>query len=133
MIEKPESMKTVVIVDDEEDVVAYLSALLGDNGYLVRTANNGRDGYEIVKQVKPDLVCLDILMPVETGVSLFKKIRMDEDTGGIPVIIISGMDFQEKVATGNGGTLNHIPPPEKYLEKPVKPAQFLDTVREVIG
>lgn len=125
--------KRVVIVDDEEDVVLYLSMILSDNGYEVRSAGGGRDGLELIKTIRPDLVCLDILMPVETGLSLFRKIRTDPELDHLPVIIISGMDLSEKMADEDEGVGNHIRQPEGYLEKPVKPDQLLETVKAVIG
>ena len=120
-------MKKVVIIDDEKDVVTYLAAMLLDNDYEVHTATNGKAGFDLVKQLKPDLVCLDILMPGETGVSLFRKIRSSAGLKKIPVIIISGMSFGDEVGNGD------LRPPEHYMEKPVRPDQFLETVRSVIG
>ncbi len=125
--------KKVVIVDDEEDVVLYLSMILIDHGYEVQSASGGREGLELIKAERPDLVCLDILMPVETGLSLFRKIRSDPNLDGLPVIIISGMDLSEKMADEEDGTGPMIKQPEGYLEKPVKPDQLLDTVKAVIG
>jgi CheY-like chemotaxis protein len=120
-----------VIVDDEEDVVTYLAALLGDNGYEVGTATDGREGFGLIRDTRPDLICLDILMPGETGLSLYRRIRSDPGLEGIPVIIISGMNYRGSVA-GEAGA-GDIPPPDAYIEKPVKPGPFLETVRAVIG
>jgi CheY-like chemotaxis protein len=128
-----EGQKRVVIIDDEEDVATYLAALLSDNGYEVHTAADGREGLEIVKSTKPDLVCLDILMPVETGISLYRKIKADPTVSTVPVIIISGMNYGEQVGGKDDPAADDIPEPEHYLEKPVKPAQFLETVRAIIG
>lgn len=125
--------KRVVIVDDEEDVVLYLSMILTDHGYEVQSAGGGREGLALIKQTKPDLVCLDILMPIETGLSLFKKVRTDPELEDLPVIIISGMDLSEKMADDDEGVGAQIRKPEGYLEKPVKPEQLLETVKAVIG
>jgi CheY-like chemotaxis protein len=125
--------KKVVIVDDEEDVVMYLSDLLGDNGYDVSSASDAREGLQLIKDRKPDLVCVDILMPVETGFSLYRKIRTDPDTRGIPVIIISGMSYSDQEAGEHETCNGDIPPPDHYMEKPVKPGPFLEVVRGIIG
>jgi CheY-like chemotaxis protein len=126
----PAKSKRIVIVDDEEDVVTYLAALLDDNGYEVRTATDGREGFKLIRETRPDLVCLDILMPGETGLSLFLKIRSDPALSRLPVIIISGMNYQAAVEKNE---VAGVPPPEMYIEKPVKPGPFLDAVRSVIG
>jgi DNA-binding response OmpR family regulator len=125
--------KRVVIVDDEEDIVTYLAALLTDNGYEVWTATDGREGLGIIRDTKPDLVCLDILMPGETGLSLFRKIRTDSELERLPVIIISGMSYSGNVSGGSGPEAWDIAPPEAYIEKPVKPGPFLEAVKAVIG
>lgn len=125
--------KRVLIIDDEVDVVTFLAALLSDNGYEVLTTVDGREGLEIVKTMKPDLVCLDILMPKETGISLYMKIKADPDVGGVPVIIISGMGCGGHMVGEEDIEAGDIPAPEEFIEKPVRPAQFLETVRAIIG
>jgi CheY-like chemotaxis protein len=129
----PVEAKKVVIVDDEEDVVTYLAALLDDNGYDVFTATDGREGFRLIKDARPDLVCLDILMPGETGLSLYRKVRSDPELAHLHVIIISGMNYEGAVEAESADGAADIPPPERYIEKPVKPGPFLDAVRSVIG
>lgn len=130
---KQERAREVVIVDDEQDVVTYLMALLTDNDYEVRTATDGQEALRIIRSSKPDLICLDILMPGETGLSLYRKIRTDPDLEKIPVIIVSGMNYSRDVAADADLQGSDIPPPEAYIEKPIKPGPFLETVRAVIG
>jgi DNA-binding response OmpR family regulator len=125
--------KRVVIVDDEEDVVLYLASILSDNGFDVRTASNGRDGLKAIRESKPHLICLDILMPGETGVSLYRKIREDKALEAIPVLIISGINYYDSVDSEGNGARDGVKPPDGFMEKPVKPEQFLGTVRDVIG
>jgi len=117
--------KKVVVIDDEEDVTTYLEALLEDHGYDVYTALGGADGLKLIKRVKPDLICLDILMPGETGISLYRRIRGDSETKDVPVVIISGMNYRREDA--------EVPPPEGYIEKPVTPGALIETVRSLIG
>ena len=68
----------ILIVDDEPDVIAYLSIALEDNDYLVKSATNASAGFQIAQEFMPDIICLDILMPGQTGVSLYEKLRMDK-------------------------------------------------------
>jgi len=122
----------IVVIDDEEDVVKFIAAILTDNGYDVHTSMDGHEGFALVKKIKPDLICLDILMPGETGLSLFKKISTDTDLMDIPVIIISGMNYEDDLAASQkkpGAERS----PAAYIEKPLKPLQFIDTVKNVIG
>jgi DNA-binding response OmpR family regulator len=125
--------KKVVIIDDEEDIVTYLTALLDDNGYAVESAMEVGEGLELVKATRPDLICLDILMPGETGISLYKRIRAVKGLEKMPVLFISGMSYTEDMAKGEGGEAGELPPLEHYIEKPIEPGRFLETVRALIG
>jgi len=128
--------KKIVIVDDEPDVVMFLQAALEDNGYIALTASGAVEALELIRQAKPDLICLDVLMPKESGISLFKKLRTDSDLKGIPVIINSGLSFSKDIdpmeflKLDNGIILDE---PEGYIEKPVNVDRLLYTVRKVIG
>ncbi len=124
-VEKNADCKKVVVIDDEEDVVTYLDALLKDNGYEVYAAQGGRDGLDLIKRVKPDLICLDILMPGETGMSLYRRIRNDSDIKDVPVLIISGMNYRRES--------EEVSPPQGYIEKPITPGSLIETVRSLIG
>ncbi len=65
--------KKILVIDDEQDMVTFLSTLLEDNGYEVATASDGEVGLEKVKSLKPDLVSLDLLMPNKTGIKMFRN------------------------------------------------------------
>ena len=127
MIEK--NGKTVVVVDDEADVVAYLSTLLTDSGYRVLTAADGREGFEKVKLNKPDLITLDITMPEESGVRMYRDLHQDEETAKIPVIIVTGVSHEFKRFIE---TRRQVPPPAGYFEKPIDREEFLDKVKEIL-
>jgi len=127
---------TIVIVDDEPDVVLFLQTALEDNGYTTLTASNAVDALKIIRETKPGLVCLDILMPEESGISLFQKIRGDSDLQDIPVIIHSGLNLSRDLESVDflhleDGTV--IPEPNGFIEKPIDPDRFLNLVRRVLG
>ena len=121
--------KTILIVDDEPDVVEYLSAILDSCDYSVITASNADDGFNAAKKHKPGLICLDIMMPEKSGLSLYIRLQKNDSLKGIPVLIISGMekeqefDFQ-KIIDDAG-----ITPPNEYIEKPINVDQFVETVK----
>jgi len=121
--------RTVLVVDDEPDVVAYLSTLLTDSGYRVLTASDGREGSERVKRDKPDLITLDITMPEESGVRMYRDLHQDEKTAGIPVIIVTGVSHEFKRFIE---TRRQVPPPAGYFEKPIDRKEFLDKVKEIL-
>lgn len=128
--------KKILIIDDEPSVVTYLETLLGDNGYLTVTAENGRVGFERVKTEKPDLVCLDITMPEESGIRFYRNLKEDPELSSTPVIVVTAV-------TGYGGdpdpfekflgTRKQIPPPEAFFSKPIERQEFVDAVARVIS
>lgn len=83
--------KNILVVDDEKDVRDFLADLLSDQGYTVRTAADGVEAMEMIKQFKPDLILLDLMMPKETGTDLYRKIHRKKDFEEVPVIVISGL------------------------------------------
>jgi CheY-like chemotaxis protein len=127
--------KKVLIIDDEPDMVTFLSTLLEDNGYAIATAVDGEDGLEKVKSEKPDLISLDLLMPNKTGIKMYRELRKDPDVAGIPVVMVTGfgkddvpsMDFKKWIQE------RAIKPPEAYIEKPVDKDVLLEAVRKAIG
>lgn len=123
--------KKIMIVDDEEDVVTFLKALLEDNGYEVLSASNSEQALDAIKRMKPDLICLDILMPGSSGISLHKLLKEDDETRGIPALIVSGLNIKSEIARGEGG-FSEIRRDE-YIEKPIEPQEFLSKIKRLVG
>jgi len=122
--------KKILVVDDEPDVVAYLSAFLADNGYEVSSAADGKEGFAKASAEHPDLITLDITMPNESGVRLFRELREDPEMAGIPVVIITGISSEFKRFIE---TRKHLRPPEGYFEKPIDRNEVLATIRSLLG
>ncbi|MBI5489069.1 MAG: response regulator [Deltaproteobacteria bacterium] len=128
--------KKVLVVDDEPDVVTYLETLLRDNGYATIAAADGKEGMEKLRREHPDLVCLDITMPVESGIRFYRDLRCDPELGRTPVIVVTAV-------TGYGadpapfrnflGTRRQFPPPEGFFSKPIDRDKFLAAVKNVLG
>jgi len=124
------SGKKVLVIDDEEDVVTYLSTLLEDNGYTVITARDGEEALRKVRSERPDAVTLDITMPEKSGVRFYREVKEDDELKNIPVIIVTGVsNYFERFITSR----KQVPPPEGYIQKPVDKQEMLDTLRKVIG
>ena len=123
--------KKILIIDDEPDVITYLSAVLVSNGFQPFTISEAANAMNKVCEVKPDLICLDIVMPKETGISFYSKLRQDKKCGKIPVIIISGVVESEKFDFRSYVPDDSIPPPEFYLEKPIDVVGFIKKINEL--
>jgi len=122
--------KTILIVDDEPDVAAYLKAFFEDHGFRVITAADGKAGFQSAKQERPDLITLDITMPEESGVRMFRDLQADSDTAGIPVVIVTGVspEFKRFIETRR-----QVHPPDAYFEKPIDRDALLAKVNEILN
>lgn len=128
--------QTVLVVDDEPHVVSYLEMLLQDQGYDTVAAADGREGLEKARARKPDLICLDITMPEESGVRMYRSLKEDPRLASIPVLVVTAV-------TGLGGdpepfrsflsSRKSIPPPEGFFSKPIEREDFLAKVSELVG
>jgi DNA-binding response OmpR family regulator len=81
------SKKTVLVVDDEEDIRRYLSAALEEAGFNVLNAVDGDEGLKAVKANRPDLISLDLVMPKKSGVKFHRELIKNKDWAKIPVTI----------------------------------------------
>lgn len=125
---KPEARSlSVVIIDDEPDVAIYLAAVLEKKGHTAHTAGNAAEGFALVKSLRPDVACIDIVMPEETGVALFRRIRADEEVGDTPVVFITALN-PEMAAPRDGLNVEPIPEAEEYVEKPPNSEAFVESV-----
>ena len=124
-----ENLKKILIIDDEEDVLTYLSAFFVDNDYYVISAPDGKEGIKKALSEKPDVITLDISMPEESGVKALRELQNNENTKNIPVIIITGVtsDFKRFIRARKQV---HIP--EGYFEKPINRELLLKKVNELI-
>ncbi len=136
MAESQDGKKKILVVDDEPHVVTYLETLLQDNGYATTSATNGKEAIQRIEEDRPDLVCLDVSMPEESGVRCYRNIKENPEWSSIPVVIVTAV-------TGYGGdpepykkfisTRKQVPPPEGYLSKPIDKQEFLDTIAEALS
>jgi len=128
--------KTVLIVDDEMDMRLYLSTLLESNGYRPITRRDGKDGMASVRDDRPDLIILDIMMPGDGGVAMYSRLKNEASYADIPVIMLSAVSaasFRHFLAMLNARHACPVPEPIAYLEKPVDHDQLLQLVQDTIG
>jgi len=81
--------KKIILIEDEELMVTLLQRKLTQDGYEVSVARNGEDGLKLMREARPDLVLLDIIMPRKGGFEVMEEMQKDRDLKGIPVIVIS--------------------------------------------
>ncbi|MBW2358144.1 MAG: response regulator [Deltaproteobacteria bacterium] len=121
--------KKILIVDDDPDIVLFLSTVLQDHGYHTIDAPNGQEGLEMVKAEHPDLILLDLMMPKKSGIS----------NRQIPVIMVTGVSSEtghdlEAFFKGSstGDQDSKAVTIEGYLEKPVEPEKLLNLVKKLL-
>ena len=92
--------KKILIADDEPNIVAAIEFLLQQSGYEVRAASNGRDALELVETWRPDLVLLDVMMPLASGYEVCQRIRERADLRHIKVVMLSAKGRDAEVNKG---------------------------------
>ena len=121
-------MKKILVIDDEPDVISYLSTFLEDEGFAVITAQNGPDGLVAAREKTPDLITLDITMPGMSGIEVLTELRRDQALSRIPVIVITGVSGFDKLVD-----YREVRPPEGFMHKPIDLAYLLNTIDKLIG
>lgn len=121
--------KKVLIVDDEEDIRYYLDSLLSDNGYETELAEDGEDGFRRLTDSPPDIIILDIIMPNQSGVGLYRKLKKNETYKDIPVLVLTGYSGYKEFFSRDYHTL---PKPQMFMEKPIVPEDLLKKLESVL-
>ena len=124
--------KRVLAVDDNADCLMFVKAVLQPEGYAVVTATNGQEGLDKLAAEKPDLVILDVMMPVLNGYEACEEIKSDESTENIPVILLTGVAKEVSTSTYShrGGMATQA---DDYIAKPIDPDTLLSAVRRLLG
>ena len=117
------SQKTVLVVDDERPIATLLARLAQGEGARTEVAYNGREALEKIRAHKPDLVLLDLIMPIMSGEELLAIMETDPALQDVPVIVIS-----TKAAVGSG-VEREVP----HLQKPFEPSQVKALIRQALG
>jgi two-component system alkaline phosphatase synthesis response regulator PhoP len=116
----------VLIADDEIHIIHVVAIKLRNNGYEVVAANNGAEAYDLACREQPDIVVTDYQMPLMTGLELIEKLRQDEKTKDIPVILLTARSFavsqeqQKSLGVAN------------CLSKPFSPKELLKTIQDIL-
>jgi CheY-like chemotaxis protein len=147
--------KKVLVVDDDENTVKFMSVALSENGYEPVAAYDGEEGLQKAEETNPDLILLDVMMPKRTGFVLFKQLRRHEKFKNIPVMMLTGVAdvLEEDESQAEGDTFERpydslresmqkaikkmreegLERPERFIDKPIDPDELIVAVKELIG
>jgi DNA-binding response OmpR family regulator len=119
--------KKILVADDEPNIVTALEFLLQRNGYEVRVARNGEEALTAIERDPPDLVLLDIMMPIKSGYEVCKRIRERPEWGHMKVVMLSAKGRDVEVARGMGIGA------DLYVTKPFSTRDLIDKIRSLVG
>jgi two-component system, OmpR family, phosphate regulon response regulator PhoB len=131
-----ENRKKVLIVDDEMDVRIYVRTLFETSGYTPIVTRNGKEGLEKAKELSPDLIILDVMMPEAGGVTMYRELKADLGLKDIPVIMLTGIgekSFSHYLKMLNIKAKDPIPQPDAHMEKPLDHEKLLELAKKILG
>ena len=122
------SKKTILLVEDDSDLVELVTHWLERDGYTVRSTADGRDALaQLAADPLPDLVLLDVMIPHVTGFEVLQKLRAESRTRDLPVVMMTSFSRERDVARGRELGAND------YIIKPLMELDFLDRVARALG
>jgi CheY-like chemotaxis protein len=122
----PSSKRTIMVVDDNPDLVEILRMMLESNGFNVRCAYSGQELLDSLKEQIPDLILLDIMMPQMDGLEVLTRLKEDASTESIPVILLTAKMQNADILEGYKMGADY------YITKPFTPAQVLEGINLIL-
>ncbi len=119
--------KTIMVVDDNPDIVTIVKTLLEGKGYKVQSAYSGQEVLNLLAEQKPDLIILDIMMPRMDGLEVLTRLKGDSNTRSIPVVLLTAKQPDEVILGGYDIWA------DSYITKPFTNPQLLNVVNRLIG
>jgi two-component system phosphate regulon response regulator PhoB len=119
-------MASILIIEDEEDIVELVKYNLNKEGFKLASSNNGTDGLKQIKTIKPNLILLDIMLPGMNGIEILKQIKKDDSLAEIPVIMLTAKTEESDVVIGlELGA-------DDYITKPFSPKILASRIKAVL-
>ncbi|MCU0422720.1 MAG: response regulator transcription factor [Bacteroidia bacterium] len=116
----------ILVVDDENDILEFIQYNLKKEGYEVHLAHNGQEAIQVAKKVKPDLILLDVMMPVMDGIEACKQIKSEPDFEKTFVVFLTARaEEYSEIAGFNAGA-------DDYISKPIKPRVLLSRINAIL-
>jgi CheY-like chemotaxis protein len=120
--------KKILLIDDDPDFVEAVKVIVENGGYEVKVAYDGQEGLEAVEEEKPDLIVLDVMMPVMNGHEACAKLKGNKDTADIPVILLTAV--ADRVTTSKYTHRDMLESEaEDYMPKPIEPKELLELIK----
>jgi len=136
--------RLVLVVDDDPEVIDYISAILDDHQMKAMSASNGKEAMRRVRESKPDIILLDLMMPKQSGLGFFNELKKNELYKDIPVIVVSGASkvtgvdmksyiYDKEFSGQKQKVVGTDAKPEAYVEKPVDPEKLIETIKKFLS
>lgn len=126
-------MPIILIIDDDQDIVEGMKLVLESKNYIVKTAESGDEGLSMVKNKKPDLIILDVMMETrDKGFEVARELKKNESYRNIPILMLTaikentGLDFEKEA--GDPDWL----PVDDYCDKPLNPEQLVSKIENLL-
>ena len=132
---KPAAGKKILIVDDDLDVRIYVRTLFETSGYAPIVTRNGNEGLLKAREILPDLIILDVMMPEAGGVTMYRELKTDQALKDIPVIMLTGIgekSFSHYLKMLSIKVKGPIPQPDAHMEKPLDHDKLLKLAKKMI-
>ncbi len=123
----PVSKKTIMVVDDNPDIVTIVKTILVGKGYVVQSAFSGQEVLSLLKEQKPELIILDIMMPQINGLEVLTRLKGDPGTASIPVILLTAKVQYEDVLGGYKLGADY------YITKPFTITQLMTGINSLLS
>jgi CheY-like chemotaxis protein len=117
---------SALVVDDSPELRLVLSSLLKSLGATVETARDGETGLSLARECRPDIICLDLMLPTISGLEVCRQLSTSPETADIPVLMVSARPFpQDRAEAHRAGA-------RAYLTKPINRPEFLTQVKTLL-
>lgn len=118
--------KTVLLIEDEQNIIEAISFILSRDGWTVKTHANGQTALDAVRAGHPDVVILDVMLPGKSGFDILQEIRADVALADVPVLMLSARGQAKDLEMAERAGAN------QYMTKPFSNAEVLDAVRALV-
>ncbi len=120
------SKETILIVDDEEDIIELIKYNLKNEGYAILTAMTGEEAIKAAKNFRPDLVVLDLMLPGIDGLEVTRHLKKNDDTMDIPIVMVTAKGEESDIVAGLELGAND------YISKPFSPRELTARIRAIL-
>ncbi|MFH2103138.1 MAG: response regulator [Chloroflexota bacterium] len=120
-------LKRILCIEDEQEMIDLIRLILNRRGYEVHGAYGGKEGLDLIRTLKPDLILLDLMMPDMDGWEVYQQMKADETLREIPVIVVTAKAQSIDKVLGL-----HIAKVDDYIAKPFSPQELLESVEKIL-